>query len=85
MDYGFHDLVGNIGVLAILGTYLMLQMEKMAASSTAYSALNAAGALMILYSLIYDFNLSAVVIESVWLLISAYGIWRSLRRRPRLA
>ena len=81
MDYGVHDLVGNLGVLAVLLTYLLLQAGKMAPDTIRYSASNAVGALLILYSLTQDFNLSAVVIEVVWLLISLYGIARTLRAR----
>ena len=43
--------------------------------------LNAAGALLIIVSLIFDFNLSAFVIEVFWLLISLLGLWRSLISR----
>ena len=30
----------------------------------------------ILYSLIFDFNLSAFIIEIAWMLISLIGLWR---------
>lgn len=85
MDYGFHDFIGNIGVVAVLLAYLLLLAEKLSGSSVVYSAINAGGAVLILYSLSYDFNLSAVIIESVWLLISVYGIWRTLRSRRSAA
>lgn len=81
MDYGFHDFLGNLGVFAVLATYLLLQAEKMAPNSISYSLINAIGAVLILYSLSFDFNLSAVIIEAVWLMISMYGIWRTLKAR----
>ena len=46
-----------------------------------YSVANAAGASAILYSLFYDFNLSAFAIESFWLAISLYGVFRAVRSR----
>ena len=42
---------------------------------------NATGAILILVSLLHDFNLSSFVIEIAWLLISLYGLTRWLRDR----
>lgn len=84
MTYAWHDLVGNIGVLMILATYLLLQMERLAATGLLYSAANGLGALLVLVSLTQEFNLSAFIMELAWLLISIYGIgeWRRRRRVP---
>jgi hypothetical protein len=79
MTYGWHDLVGNLGVLLVLGTYLLLQTGRMDMRRPAYSAGNAMGAVLILVSLAYDFNLSSFIIEIVWLLISLYGLVRGQR------
>ncbi len=76
MTYGWHDLLGIIGVVLILATYMLLQLEKLSATSFLYSAVNGLGASLILVSLIYEFNLSAFIIEAFWLLISIYGIVR---------
>ena len=46
-----------------------------------YVASNGAGALFILYSLSFEFNLSAFLIEVIWLLISIIGLIRIWRRR----
>ena len=76
MIYGWHDLFGMIGVVLILISYMLLQLEKLSATSFSYSATNGFGALLILVSLMYDFNLSAFIVEAFWLLISIYGIVR---------
>ncbi len=76
MTYGWHDLFGMIGVVLILISYMLLQLEKLPATSFLYSATNGVGALLILVSLMYDFNLPAFVIEAFWLLISIYGVVR---------
>lgn len=78
MNYGLHDFVGNVGVVVVLLTYLLLQMDRMVASSLTYSISNAIGAVLILISLAQDFNLSAVIIESVWLIISVFGMARTI-------
>ena len=86
MSYGWHDLVGNVGVATILASYLALQLGRLRAESVRYSALNAIGAALVLVSLWVDFNLSAFVIEACWVAISLFGMARSLRaRRARSA
>lgn len=82
MDYTVIDFLGNVGVALILLAYLALQLEKVSATSLAYGGMNAVGAALILVSLYFDFNLSAFLIEFFWLLISLYGIGKSLLR-PR--
>jgi hypothetical protein len=75
------DLAGFIGVLLIIVAYLLLQLDKLPSSSPNYSLLNATGALLIIVSLIFKFNLSAFVVEVFWLLISLFGLTRSLRSK----
>jgi hypothetical protein len=70
MDYPLHNVVGNLGVLLIVGTYFLVQIRRMSALQPPYIVLNGLGALFILYSLWFDFNLSAFLIELIWLLIS---------------
>lgn len=81
MSYAWHDFVGNIGVALILATYLLLQMQRLAAPGLLYSAANGFGALLVLVSLTQEFNLSAFAMELVWLFISIYGIREWYRRR----
>ena len=75
------DILGIIGVVFILAAYLALQIEKLSPKSLTYSALNGLGAALILVSLYFDFNLSAALIESAWLLISLFGLFKALRSR----
>ena len=74
MQFAWYDFIGTIGVVTIILTYILLQTEKIKSESLAYSVLNALGAGMIVFSLIYSFNFSAFVVESFWVLISLYGI-----------
>jgi len=80
VGYELHDLLGNIGVALVLLTYWLLQIEKMSATGRLYSLANGIGAALILVSLLFDFNLSAFIVEVMWLLISLYGLQRSIRR-----
>ena len=79
IDYGWHDLLGNTGVVMVIGTYFALQTGRMSLNDRVYSLLNAMGAVLILMSLMIDFNLSSFIIEIVWFSISVYGL---MRRRP---
>ena len=81
MNYQWYDVIGNIGVLIILGCYLLLQLNELASSELSFSVFNGLGALLILISLTYEFNLSAFIIELFWLLISLFGVTTYLLKR----
>ena len=79
MKYGLMVLIGNTGVVMLIITYLMLQVNKIRSDGLAYSLLNAVGASLIILSLLVNFNLSAFVMEVFWVLISFVGIYRYFR------
>ncbi len=81
MSFGWYDVVGIIGVIAILVAYLLLQINRIDSNSLQYSVLNAAGALFIIISLFYQFNLSAFIIEISWLFISILGLIRYFKNK----
>jgi hypothetical protein len=84
MSYGLPDLIGNVGVVILMITYLMLQLNKLRSDSLAYSLLNAVGASLVVISLLVNFNLSALLMEVFWILISCVGIYRYFRvKAPR--
>jgi hypothetical protein len=74
MQYAWYDLAGNFGVALMVLGYLLLQAEKVRSSDLSYSLMNGVGALLVLISLLYRFNLSAFLVEAFWLLISIYGL-----------
>ena len=81
MNYGFTDFLGNIGVLLIIIDYLLLQLNRLSSNSLSYSLLNAVGAALIIISLIFNFNLSAFIMEAIWVIISLFGLVRYFRPR----
>lgn len=81
MSYSVLDLIGIVGVVVLMLTYLMLQLQKLSSDGLAYSLLNAIGASLIIVSLLFNFNLSALLIEVFWVLISLVGIYRYFRLR----
>jgi hypothetical protein len=83
MNYPLSDLVGNIGVVLIVGSYFLIQIGRMSSQSLSYTLLNMVGAACIIYSLVYDFNLSAFIVEVFWFLISLVGLGRIYLERQR--
>jgi hypothetical protein len=79
MGYHWYDVVGNVGVALIIGMYFLLQLGRVRAQTVTYSFANALGAAMVMLSLIFDFNLSAFVVECFWTAISLFGMVRAVR------
>jgi len=86
LDYSWFDLVGNVGVLLMVIAYLLLQLDKLSSSAVSYLLLNAVGAILVIISLTFRFNLSAFFMEAFWVLISLYGLAKPLfsKRAVRL-
>jgi hypothetical protein len=82
MQYAWYDFAGNIGVALMVLGYLLLQAEKIRSSDLTYSLMNGIGALLVVVSLLYRFNLSAFLVEGFWFLISVYGLIK-FATRPR--
>lgn len=78
MNLSWFDLAGFAGVVLIVIAYLLLQLNKLPSTAPAYSLLNAIGALLVMVSLVFDFNLSAFLMEAFWFLISLFGLFRSV-------
>lgn len=72
------DVVGLFGVALTLFAYLALQARRMKGDGFLFPLLNLIGAAAILCPLVLgDFNLAPFVIESAWIMISLYGIYRA--------
>ena len=78
-EFAWYDWVGFAGTLMVLGAFFLLQAGRLGGTSIVYQLLNLLGAAGVLVSLLGAFNLSVFVLELTWVLISAYGIVRSLR------
>ncbi len=83
MQFTLYDLIGSIGVGLIILTYILLQTEKIRSENLSYSVCNGLGAGLIVFSLIYNFNFSAFVVESLWVLISIYGIGKYFLKKKK--
>lgn len=70
------DLIGILGVVIIIIAYVLLQLEKIDAKGLFFSLMNTLGAFFIIVSLLYDWNLASFIMESTWMLVSLYGVWK---------
>lgn len=77
----WYDWFGLLGVALILLAYFLLQIGRVRGDALMHQLLNAVGALLLLISLLYAFNLSAFLMELAWFAVSIYGIARGHKAR----
>ena len=75
------DLAGLAGVGLILIAYAGAALERLKPTSAVALSANLVGALLILLSLAYKPNLSAIVMEGAWALVALFGLLRLAVRR----
>lgn len=83
-QYNWSDFIGNIGVVLLVGTYAGLQFGKIDAKSFWYSFNNLMVAILLGINLYYKPNISSIIIEIFWFMISVYGLtqWYKSRQPP---
>jgi len=79
MPLEVYRTVGLIGVVFILIVYFANQRRWLSSEDWRFPAANLVGSLLILISLLVEWNTPSVVIELCWIAISFYG----LVNRPR--
>jgi len=76
----FIDIIGSIGVFIVVVIYFLLQINKISSDDLKYSLLNILGSLLIVYSLIHNWNFASFMIEFFWILISFIGVYKYFRK-----
>ena len=86
--YGVHvlvallfDIVGMMGTFLVVGAFFLLQLEKVLPEGLHYNLMNLSGAILLLISLCYNFNLASFVIELFWISASLIGISKYVKQR----
>lgn len=80
MNHWLTDVVGMAGTFMVVLAYYLLQLEKTDPKGLGYNVLNLTGAILLLISLCFNFNLASFVIEIFWIGASIIGLWRYCRR-----
>ena len=80
MTLTWFDVLGVLGVLAVLGAYAGLMARQLRGDRALFPLINLLGAAAITTSLLYDqgLNMPALIIQIVWIAISGYGLYRSM-------
>lgn len=79
IEWHWPTVVGLLGMLVTLLAYFLLQVRRLSGNGLVYQLMNALGSAAIIVSLLYAFNLPAMILEIAWLAISLYGMvvgWR---------
>jgi hypothetical protein len=74
------DIIGLSGVALLITTYGLLQFDRIDPKGFWYSFNNMCVAVLVAFSLLYNFNLASMVIEFFWFLLSVYGLWKWTKR-----
>lgn len=78
-----YNTIGILGDILVMAAYFLLQLKKLKAETFIYSFLNLIGAALVLFSLCFSWNLPSALIESVWIIISFYGVIQALKARSK--
>ncbi|WP_299984196.1 hypothetical protein [uncultured Ruegeria sp.] len=77
----FVDAIGSFGALIVVAAYFATQMRMMNSDDLAFPIVNLIGSILIVFSLIQNFNLASMLIEGFWIIISVIGIIQYFRLR----
>jgi hypothetical protein len=75
MEIWIADAIGMV-----LVAYYLMQLEYTDPRGLAYNMINFLGAVFLLVSLYFNFNLASVVMEVFWIGASLIGLWKYWRR-----
>ena len=76
MTVSWPDVVGILGVAISVYYYARVQWQRDYAKNIAYSIGNFVGSLMIIFSLTYKWNIASFLSNTLWAVISLYGVYR---------
>ncbi len=83
-DLQWYDWIGLLGTVMVLAAYFLLQAGRLRGNGMLYQVLNLLGAAGVLASLYGRFNLSVFLLMAVWIVITIYGLMRTIRGDGRL-
>ncbi len=77
----FVDAIGSFGALIVVVAYFATQMRMMNSDDLGFPVVNLIGSVLIVFSLMQNFNLASMLIEGFWIIISVIGIIQHFRLR----
>ncbi|MFY8351426.1 CBU_0592 family membrane protein [Pseudoalteromonas sp. SSM20] len=79
------DIIGMTGTFLVVGAFFLLQLDKVKPTGIAYNLMNLSGAILLLISLCYNFNLASFVIELFWIAASLIGLYKYYKAPKKVA
>lgn len=79
------DVIGMSGTFLVVGAFFLLQLDKVNPAGLGYNIMNLTGAILLLISLCYNFNLASFVIELFWIAASLIGLYKYYKKKPEKA
>ena len=73
------DMIGLIGVVLTLIAYYYINIAKWSSDDLKYILCNLIGSSCLMFSLLFNWNLSSVLIEIAWISISLIGLVRFIK------
>jgi hypothetical protein len=77
------QLIQVVGALLILAGFAAVQFERMRPDSRLYLALNLVGSAILAVLAWLETQWGFLLLESVWAIVSAWGLWVALFSPPR--
>ena len=77
------DIGGLIGVAMMLAAYALSAMGRIRVDAWPALTVNLIGALLVLWSLRYAFNLAAFIMETAWGLVALAGLVKLALKKRR--
>ena len=79
MEMSWNEWIGLIAPVLFLYAYAMISLGRWSAESFRFHAFNFVGAVFILLSLLTQWNLAVLILETCWGAISVYGMVKAWR------
>ena len=83
IEMDFFQWLGFAGMICIVVAYFLLQLGVYDIQALQYQLLNLIGAIALIISLLVHFNLGSFLIEVFWIMITLYGVFKTLRNRAK--
>jgi len=75
------NIVGMSGTILVVGSYFLMQLNKLEPKGFMFNFINLLGAIFLLLSLLVHFNLASFVIEIFWIAASVIGIYNYWKKK----